>query len=275
MRTCPAALLLFAALGLAPALGQDAKPPAKTAPTPKKDKEKPEPVPGYKTVKVEGFTFLISHDALTRDVATYDRKPMDVLELECKTLARILTPQAVNLLRRLSVWVEWDELVRRRANRPGVTVLATYSPRTPVEEAQDGKHPLRSKTVTIHSLRALTESRQPKVDTGDCLLLHEFAHAVHDQLLGSDHAGISAAYRQAMERKLYDREVYASTNSHEFFAELTCSYLDRLGYYPHTRADLKKHDPATFQLMESVWGAVAAKAADAPRGRPRPRRGTT
>src|SRR5262249_49731457 len=55
-------------------------------------------------------------------------------------------------------------------------------------------------------------------------------------------------------------------NSHEFFAELTCAYLDRLGYYPHTRADLKKHDPATFKLMESVWGAAAVKTADAAKG---------
>jgi hypothetical protein len=266
MRTSSSALLLFTALGLASASGQEAKPPAKTAQAPKKDKEKPDQVPGYKMVKVEGFTFLISQDALARDVSKYDRKPMDVLELECKTLAKILTPQALNLLRRLTVWVEWDEPVKPRANRPGVTVLATYSPLTAVEEAQDGRHPLRAKTVTIHSLRALTESRQPKIDTGDCLLLHEFAHAVHDQLLGSDHAGINAAYRQAMERKLYDREAYASTNAHEFFAELTCAYLDRLGYYPHTRADLKKHDPVTYKLMESVWGTAAAKTTDTAKG---------
>jgi hypothetical protein len=127
---------------------------------------------------------------------------------------------------------------------------------------KDGKHPLRAKTVTIHSLKMLTEGRQPKRDRGDCVLLHEMAHAVHDQLLGNNHAGIKAAYQQAMERKLYDRDLYIATNEREFFAELTCCYLDRLRYYPYTRADLEKHDGVSFKLMESIW-AGAAKKSDA------------
>ena len=34
-----------------------------------------------------------------------------------------------------------------------------------------------------------------------CILLHELAHAHHYHVLGSDHAGVKAAYGQAMERK--------------------------------------------------------------------------
>src|SRR5262249_16461344 len=126
------------------------------------------------------------------------------------------------------------------------------------------KHPLRAKTVTIHSLKALTDARQPKRDAGGCLLLHEFAHAVHDQLLNYEHQGIKAAYQQAMERKLYDKDLYVATNHKEFFAELSGPSPDRLRYYPNNRADLQKHDPATFKVMETVW-AGAAKKTDAPK----------
>ena len=61
------------------------------------------------------------------------------------------------------------------------------------------------------------------------MVLHELAHAYHFRVLGADHAGVKAAYKQAMERKLYDsvefvhggkRKAYATTNAAEYFAEL-------------------------------------------------------
>jgi hypothetical protein len=66
---------------------------------------------------------------------------------------------------------------------------------------------------------------------------------------------------------------YAATNDHEYFAELTCCYMDKLHYFPFTRDDLKTHDPNGYKLMEAVWGKADkldaqiktenAKAADA------------
>jgi hypothetical protein len=224
-------------------------------------KEKAEPVPGYKHHKIEGFNFLIAEEVFKQDFSAYERKPLEALELECKTLAKILTPGALEAIRGLVIWVEWDEKVPLSNGRPGNS-LAVYSGASQAQVVKDGKHPLRARTVTIHSLKMLTDGRQPKRDRGDCVLLHEIAHAVHHQVFGFNHAGIKAAYQQAMERKLYDKNLYAATNEREFFAELTCAYLDRLRYYPHNRADLQKHDPNSFKLMESLW-ASAAKKADA------------
>src|SRR5262249_19065533 len=36
--------------------------------------------------------------------------------------------------------------------------------------------------------------------------------------------------------------------------EMTCAYYDQLHYYPRTNEDLRKHDPVTYKLLESVWG---------------------
>src|SRR5262249_11789523 len=35
---------------------------------------------------------------------------------------------------------------------------------------------------------------------------------------------------------------------------LTCAYFDQLDYFPRNRAELKKHDPVTYSLMEKTWG---------------------
>ena len=51
----------------------------------------------------------------------------------------------------------------------------------------------------------------------------------------------------------------------EFFAELTCAYLDRLNYFPATREDLEKHDPTTYKLMQKVWGAGLRKPPPPPK----------
>ena len=225
---------------------------------PQKLPAKKELVAGYRLQKIEGFTFLIQDVVFEQDGSAFERKPLDALALECQTLTKILTPSAVNTLKALTIWVEWDEKVPLANGRKGRS-LAVYSAATPSQAVKEGKHPLRAKTVTIHSLKSLAESRQPKRDRGDCVLLHEIAHAVHDQLLGFGHTGIKAAYQQAMERKLYDKDLYIATNEVEFFAELTCAYLDRLRYYPYTRADLQKHDPVSYRLMESIWSAAAKK----------------
>jgi hypothetical protein len=66
-----------------------------------------------------------------------------------------------------------------------------------------------------------------------------------------------------MDRHLYDEvedifgrkvRAYAATNKAEYFAELTCAYLDRCFYFPFTRADLHEHDPTGYRLMQKVWG---------------------
>lgn len=236
------------------------KVPAKADKAPAKaDKPaKDEPVQGRKTKKIEGFTFLISDEALTADYSKYERSPLEVLEYECKLLTKMLSPKAVELLRRLTIFVDWDNKVSLSNGRSG-TALASYYGGNAQQMAKEGRHPLQAKTVTIHTLKALTDQRQPKYDARtSCLLLHEFAHAIHDQLLSYDHSGILLAYEQAMERRLYEKDSYAATNHREFFAELSCAYLDRLWYYPHNRADLKKHDPVTCKTMETVWKGSSA-----------------
>jgi len=269
MRPLSCLLLLTGCACFADFAAKAQEPKPQTKPTDKAPAkgDKAEPVPGRKTKKIEGFTFVLSEEAANADPSKYERPPLEVLEYECKLLSKMLSPKALDVLRRLIIFVDWDDRVSLANGRSG-TALASYYSHSPQQIVREGKHPLQSRGVTIHSLKALTEQRQSKNDARvPCLLLHEFAHAVHDQLFGYDHAGIKAAYEQAMERRLYEKDFYAATNAREFFAEMTCVYLDRLHYYPHTRADLKKHDPVTYKTLEGIWSGAepsVTKTAKAP-----------
>jgi hypothetical protein len=211
-------------------------------------------VPGYKTQTIEGFTVLISSETLKNaDNSSYERKPLEVLALELKTLTGLMPERTLKVLRTVPIWVEWDEQLKMSNGRDGVA-LAVYYGGHQKGLLAEGKNPLKAKCVTILRMKALTEEHQPKRDSGRCVILHEIAHAVHFELLGRDNAGIKAAYKHAMANKLYDPKMYVSTNEAEFFAELTCAYFNQLHHYPHKRADLKKHDPLTYKMMEGVWG---------------------
>ena len=39
----------------------------------------------------------------------------------------------------------------------------------------------------------------------------------------------------------------------EYFAESTEAYFSRNDFFPFTREELKKHDPAMFELLAKLW----------------------
>jgi hypothetical protein len=129
-------------------------------------------------------------------------------------------------------------------------------------------HPLKSNAVEVVSLKTLAAQKEAAREKSSLILLHELVHAVHHLGLGFDNATVRFAYQQAMDRRLYDKvkdlygreaRAYAATSAAEYFAELSCAYLDRCSYYPFTRDELRDHDPTGYQLMESVWGGAGLR----------------
>jgi dipeptidyl-peptidase-4 len=97
------------------------------------------------------------------------------------------------------------------------------------------------------------------------MVLHELAHAYHDQVLTFDDPGILKAYDTAMKDGKYEKSLlytgqivkhYATTNHKEYFAESTEAYFYHNDFYPFVRAELKQHDPTCYAEMERVWGKV-------------------
>ena len=94
-------------------------------------------------------------------------------------------------------------------------------------------------------------------------VLHELAHAYHDQVLGFDHAQVRAAWERFRDSGKYKSTLhingkkvphYALTNPMEFFAEMTEAYFGHNDFFPFNRAELRHEEPAIFELLTTIWG---------------------
>jgi hypothetical protein len=97
------------------------------------------------------------------------------------------------------------------------------------------------------------------------VVLHELAHAYHDQYLSFDNPRIIKAYKKAKEAGNYEKTLlyngqrvrhYALKDHKEYFAEGTEAYFYRNDFYPFVRAELKEHDPTLHDLLVEIWGPL-------------------
>jgi hypothetical protein len=114
----------------------------------------------------------------------------------------------------------------------------------------------------VHLPRAADLGTSRNVREQPWFLLHELAHAYHDQVLGFDEGRIAEAFAKYKKSGhgdmtlLHDgRRVkhYALTNPMEFFAEMTESYFGSNDFFPFNRAELKEAEPEIFELMTEIW----------------------
>ncbi len=98
------------------------------------------------------------------------------------------------------------------------------------------------------------------------VVLHELAHAYHDQVLGFDEPRIIEAYLRFKasgrgdSSLLYDGtrvRHYALTDEKEFFAEMTEAYFGTNDFYPFNRAELQESEPEIYQLLANIWETPA------------------
>jgi hypothetical protein len=99
-------------------------------------------------------------------------------------------------------------------------------------------------------------------------MLHELAHAFHDQVLGFEHPRVKEVWQRYVDsghgvRALHvdGRTVrhYAMTNEKEFFAEMSESYFGTNDFFPFVNGELKQAEPEVHALLREIWGEVAAE----------------
>jgi hypothetical protein len=114
----------------------------------------------------------------------------------------------------------------------------------------------------VHIPRAADLPTRRNIREQPWVILHELAHAYHDQVLGFEEPRIREAYEtykksgRGEKTLLYDgRRVrhYALTNQMEFFAEMTEAYFGVNDFFPFNRAELKEAEPEIYALLKKVW----------------------
>jgi len=97
------------------------------------------------------------------------------------------------------------------------------------------------------------------------VIMHELAHAYHDQVLSFENKEIIGSYEAAKKAGIYEKVMlytgrmvrhYGLNNHKEYFAESTEAYLGVNDFYPFVRGELKEHDPRMYKIMERVWGPI-------------------
>lgn len=205
-------------------------------------KPQPDAFPGYKTRLIEGFTCFITPEVLEHaDDADFERKPLDVLELELQEVTAMMPPNLVKILHGCPIWVKWDDTPEKAPPNVSGRILAVASYQAGISR------------VDVYTLKSVARLRQPASKRQSCVLLHELSHVIHHQFLKPKNPNLEAVYQQAMDRGLYGKQ-YAATNAAEYFAEISSAYLDKLHYKPTNRDELKEYDPVGFKFMEQVWG---------------------
>ncbi len=199
----------------------------------------------YEVKKIEGFTIRVSHRLKSHPEKT--KEVLDEVRSQLRLLTPLIKPDKMKKLRKVEIWVEHNFPRRTQYHNNKQWLIA------------HGYNPDKTGTIEIAKIEEFLAWRNRPVNT----LLHELAHAYHDQVLGWDEPRIIAAYSAAKKSGKYEKIMrdkgyfmrhYGIGNHKEYFAECTEAYLWVNDYYPFVYGELKQFDPTAFELMEKIWG---------------------
>jgi len=118
----------------------------------------------------------------------------------------------------------------------------------------------------VHIPQAADLPTKRSINEQPWVVLHELAHAYHDQILGFDEPQIKAAYARYLQggrgaaTLLYDGtrvRHYGLVDEKEFFAEMTEAYFGTNDFFPFNRAELRESEPEIYHLLASIWESPA------------------
>lgn len=198
--------------------------------------------------KVAVDTRLIAgpHEELGRDA-------LRQIEGDLADIASLLSPEKLDKLRAVRIVLDLSHGdLRPMQYHPSVDWLTGH-----------GYAAELAKCVHIPEASDYTKARH-RHEQPWCLL-HELAHAYHDQVLGFNEPRIRAAW-ESFKASGHGEQVlhingrrtrhYALTDQKEFFAEMSEAYFGMNDFYPFNQGELKEAEPEIWKLMQEIWGKI-------------------
>jgi hypothetical protein len=204
------------------------------------------------TRQIEGWTVRIDQSLLPggADPKT-GATAIGLLEADLRRIAILMTPDNLAKLRRVTIVLDRE---------CGSLVPMQYHPSAKWLTENGFEATLER---SVHVPKALAYIDPKHVFNQPSCILHELAHAYHDQVLTFDDKRILAAFARAQLDRKYEevlfirggkRKHYALTNHKEYFAEATEAWLGTNDFYPFVRSELMAHDPGLAEVLREVWG---------------------
>ncbi len=202
---------------------------------------------------IEGWTVHVDPQMLEGRHAEAGSRALGMLANHLQRIAILMPEEKLAQLRDLEIWIEHHHpTLGAMQYHPSVDWLRSH-----------GHDPRLARKV--HIPRAANLLSRQQMLKHPAVVLHELAHAYHDQILSFDNPRIIAVYEEAKAAGIYEQSLlyngetvrhYGLSNHKEYFAEGTEAYFYRNDFYPFCRAELKEHDPALCDLLEETWGPV-------------------
>lgn len=212
------------------------------------------PLPtSHTTRQIEGWTVRVDDRLLGGDNAPLGQRAIKLLTARLFLISIVVPEKPLANLREVPIQLDLTHGgLRNMQYHPSADWLKEH-----------GYSPHLAKCVHIPDAREFLSPfenhRQPWA------VMHELAHAYHDQVLGFDEPRICAAYEKFRDSGRYKsvltspgpmREHYALTNEKEFFAEMTECYFGTNDFYPFVAGELKQAEPDVFALLRDIWGPL-------------------
>jgi hypothetical protein len=166
----------------------------------------------------------------------------------------VLPEERTRRLQQVPIWLDLTH---------GKLKPAQYHP-SAVWLTSNGYSSSLAKAVHIPDAAAYASVRHQRIQPWS--ILHELAHAYHDQVLGFENAEIQKAWEAFRDTHKYEKVLhiegkltrhYALTNAKEFFAEMTEAYFGVNDFFPFNRAEFQQAEPALYEQMSRWWSEPA------------------
>lgn len=199
---------------------------------------------------VEGWKVWVDPALLSGEHAELGRQSIGMLANHLQRIKILINPGPLAGLQKVGIWLELDN--------PRLKTMQYHPSREWL--VQNGHDSRLARKVHITQARQLLSREQ--MLKHPAVILHELAHAYHDQILGFEHPEIIKAYDQAKKAGKYENVLlytgktvkhYGLTNHKEYFAEATEAYFYRNDFYPFVRAELEKYDAEMHALLAKIW----------------------
>jgi hypothetical protein len=209
------------------------------------------PKPTSRTTKqIEGWTVKVDDRLLTAPDDAVGAKAMRFLETRLADIKVVVPADKVKKLQQVTIVLDLTH---------GGLGPMQYHPSAGWLKANGYAADLAK---CVHLPRAADVATKRNIREQPWVILHELAHAYHDQVLGFDDVRVKEAFERykksgrGEKTLLHDgRRVkhYALTDHKEFFAEMTEAYFGSNDFFPFNRAELKDAEPEIYKLMVDVW----------------------
>lgn len=228
--------VLLLLIAIAPGLAQNAKIPM-----------------AHTERKIEGWTVFIDNRLLEGESKAAGDHALRILANRLYDIKHVVPAETVKRLQQVPIWLDQSH---------GKLRPAQYHPSAGWLKANGFSEKL-ARCVHIPVASEFSSVNHQRVQPWS--VLHELAHAYHDQVLGFDHAEIKAAFVRFKESGKYENVLhingkktkhYALTNEKEFFAELSESFFGHNDFFPFNRAELQREEPEIYTLLAKVWGVT-------------------